>query len=246
MCRKWTKIFSKYNIRECRDISRQQGSLTLEASIFLSLFILFFVMLMSLVQISKAQVILQYSINEVAKDVSACSYILTKTGIVSKRVSTSETANEFVDKTTSMVDSILQVGNTVFEGGDIVGDIQNAAGQVQEYFSDPDDLLNKILSLVKQQGASIVANAIIGEIVEGEVEKQIDVMSYKGAEQYLKDMGIVDGLDGLDFSKTKWCEKSSGGMPELEIVVTYSMDFDLGIIELEPRNFKLCAKTALW
>ena len=246
MYRKWMRKNLKYNTMECRDIKKQNGSITLEASVFLSLFIMFYVALMSLVQIAKAQVVLQYSINEVAKEVSACSYILTKTGIVEKRLSTSERANEFKAQTGEVVNAVLDVKNALANGGDVIGSAQNAVNQVQSYFSDSDALMDSILSLVKQKGADIISTQIIQSIVENEVEKQIDIMSYKGADKYLKDLGIVDGLNGLKFEGTKWCNSDSGGMPELEIVLTYTIDFNLGMIELEPREYKLCAKTALW
>lgn len=240
---------SRYNITECRDIKKQNkenGSITIEAVIFLTLFILFYMALMDLVQIAKAQIVLQYSINEVAKEISSYSYVLTKTGIVEKRLSTASQANEFIGKTEDMVDAVLNVGNTLVNNGDLVSAVGEAGTQIEGYFGDTDALVSNLLSLVKTAGADIVSDLIISELAKKEVEKQIEMLSGKSADKYLKDLGIEEGMDGLDFSKSNWCKTSSEGMPILEVAVVYEIRFHLGYFELAPRKFKLCAKTALW
>lgn len=249
MFRRLMKKPSKYDITEHKDIKseiRNAGSITLEATIFLTLFILFYMVLMDLVQIARAQIILQYSVNEVAKEVSTYGYLLTKTGIVEKRVATSGQANDFVGKTTEMVDAIVRVEETLTNGGDVIDAANDAGEKIQDYFGDTDQLVSSILSLIKTEGANIVSDYVIQEIVKGEIEEQIDMMSYKDADRYLQDLGIEDGLDGLDFSQTSWCNTSVGGMPVLEVVVVYTIDFNLGFIKLESRTFRVCAKTALW
>lgn len=239
---------SKLNTMASRDTDRSRGSITLEAAIFLTLFILFYVGLMDLIQIAKAQVILQHSINQAAKEVSAYSYVLTKAGIVEKRLETSKRANEFVGKANEIVDAVDKVAGTL-SSGDVVGAIgaaETAGGVIQEVVDGIDELPQQILALVKQQGADIVSNFVIQEIVESELRRQIEMASGKDADRFLRDLGIQDGFAGLDFSESSWGKSESGGMPELEIVVIYTIDYNLGCLELQPRTFKLCAKTALW
>ena len=78
------------------------------------------------------------------------------------------------------------------------------------------------------------------------MQEQIKNMSAKSADEYLRDLGIDGGMEGLDFSGSRWANASSGGLPELEVSIAYTIDFHLGILELKPRKFKVCAKTALW
>lgn len=224
----------------------EKGSITLEASIFLVIFIVFYLIMMDFIQIARAQVVLQYAANEAAREVSQYSYVLTKTGIVEKRVSTSSQAAAFTADAASLLDDIEEVGNALSSGVGVAGAAQQAGQHVYDFFSDPDALMNNIFSLIKTQGANMLSNMVIENIVEGIVEEQIENMSAKGADEYLKDMGIDGGLSGLDFSGSRWANSSNGGMPELEVCVTYTIDFHLGIIELEPRTFKVCAKTTLW
>lgn len=224
----------------------EKGSITLEASIFLVLFLVFYLAMMDLIQIARAQIILQYAANEAAREISQYSYVLTKTGIVEKRVSTSSQAAAFMADAASLMDDIEEVGNTLSSGGNTLGALQQAGDHAQNFFGDPDALMNNIFSLVKTQGANMLSNMVIEAIVEDIVEEQIENMSAKGADEYLKDLGIEGGMGGLDFGSSRWANASSGGMPELEVSIVYTIDFHLGIFDLEPRRFRVCAKTALW
>ncbi|MDE6941009.1 MAG: hypothetical protein K2P40_08740, partial [Lachnospiraceae bacterium] len=141
---------------------------------------------------------------------------------------------------------IEAVGNVLTSGGDIVGSVQNAGQHAQDFFGDPDALMNNIFSLIKTWGADMLSDAVIEAIVRATVEEQIEHMSSKGADEYLIDLGIDSGMGGLDFSSSSWANAANGSMPELEVSIAYVIDFHFGIIELEPRRFKVCAKTALW
>lgn len=226
--------------------NREKGGITLEASIFLVIFIVFYLAMMDLIQIARAQVILQYAANETAREISQYSYVLTKAGIVEKRVSTASQAAAFTSDAASLLDDIEEVGNVLSRGGNVIGAAQNAGEHVQNFFGDPDALMNNIFALIKTKGADILSNMVAEGIVESVVEAQIENMSAKSADEYLEDLGIEGGMSGLDFSGSKWAKAAGGGMPELEVTIIYTIDFHLGIIELEPRTFKVSAKTALW
>lgn len=228
---------------------KERGSITLEATIFLTMFIFFYLLLISLIQMTKAQVILQYAADQAAQGISAYSYALTKAGIVEKRAATSEKAAGFRGHITDVLDAVEQVENTLTTGGsvsDLVDAAEDAGQKAETLAGDLDELGENILSLVKSYGADVCSQAVIGEIAEPEVERQIAMLSGKDADQYLKDLGIADGTDGLDFSQSKWASESVDDMPVLEVAIVYEMEIKLGFIELEPRKFKVCAKTALW
>ncbi len=256
MYRQLEKKISRFHIMEYRDTDSERkrenagsaGNITLEASIFLVLFILFYMALMDLVQIARAQVILQYSINEVAKEVSQCSYVLTKAGFVDKRLETAGRAEKFEGHTAELVDAVERLGNTISNGdvGGAMDAAENAGNLADAYFADMDELALNILSLVKREGSNIASEFVIQQLVKSNVKKQLENMTSKDADTYLKDLGISGGFESLQFDRSNWCQTSSGSMPDLEVTVVYEIDFNLGVIELEPRTFKLTAKTALW
>ncbi|MCM1121380.1 MAG: pilus assembly protein [Eubacterium sp.] len=225
---------------------RKKGSITLEAAVFLVIFIAFYMAMIDLIQIARAQVILQYAANETAREISQYSYVLTKTGIVDKRVSTSTQAAAFEADAAKLIDDIEKVGSALSDGGDVIGAAWQAGQHAQDFFGDPDALMRNLFSLVKTAGANKLSEMVVEDVVKDVVEDQIAHMSSKGTDQYLKDLGIEDGMNGLDFSDSKWANSAEGGMPQLEVSIVYTIDFHLGIIELEPRTFKVRAKTALW
>ncbi len=225
---------------------KEKGSITLEASIFMVIFIVFYLAMMDLIQIARAQVVLQYAANEAAREISQYSYVLTKLGIVDKRVSTSTQAEAFRSDVAQFVDDIEKIGNLCSSGGSGIGALQQVGGHAQNIFGDPDALMNNIFSLIKTKGADILSNMVIEAIAEDIVEAQIKNMTSKGVDEYLEDLGIEGGMSGLDFGSSRWANAASGGMPELEVSIVYTIDFHLGFFELEPRKFKVCAKTALW
>ena len=63
---------------------------------------------------------------------------------------------------------------------------------------------------------------------------------------YLKNVGVVDGLEGLDFNQSEWVSVTEG-KGNVQIVVTYTMknnifpQFDFG--EYKVRQ---CASTLMW
>lgn len=64
--------------------------------------------------------------------------------------------------------------------------------------------------------------------------------------EYLEKLGIVGGLDGLDFGKSKWIS-NEGGSGNIEIVVTFKLknqlfkQFDFG-----EHEYALSASTLSW
>lgn len=254
MCRLLVRKISSFRTSEYRDIRskrREVGSITIEAAIFLSMFIMFYMLFMDLVQVARAQVLLQYTINEVAKEISQYSYILTKCGIVEKRTQTAKRTAEFKNKTGEMIESVKTLGNAISSGNpaDIIDSAQGTADTADnyvQYIGGANGLFEKLLDLLKTEGANIVSEAVIKELVKVGVDEQLSVLTQDSVDTYLKKLCIQGGLSGLDFEGTKWCSTTTDGMPDLEIHLNYTIDFKLGYFDIEPRRVKLVAKTALW
>lgn len=243
-----------YIIMEYRDIKMfdrkktEVGSITLEATIFLTLFMLFYLTLMHIMQFSKAQVVLQYSINEVAKEISEVSYILTKSGITDERLGTAKKAEPYITKGGDLIGAVQNLGGAFTSNGDVIGAVSDVKYKSDDFVTSitTGDTKANVINMMKTLGANWASQSIIKLIAESEIEKQIELLSNKSANQYLQDLGIVDGIDGLDFSKSKWATSESGNMPVLEVTCVYSQEIKLGVFEFEPKTFKLTAKTGLW
>ena len=136
-------------------MKKDKGSITLEAAIFLSMFLLAYLAFMDLVQAARAQMILQYTLNETAKELSQNSYILTKTGIVEQSVKTGQKSKEFQGKTEEMLNSVIDFGNAIAGDGDVIKSADVAYENVSDYFSNSDDIVQGLISVVKNDAGGI-------------------------------------------------------------------------------------------
>lgn len=210
----------------------------MEASIFLSMFLMFYVALMDLVQIGRAQMIMQYTLNETAKEISQCTYILTKAGIVEKSIQTSQKSAQFKGRTEEMIDSVKTLANTIGSGGDVIGQAYVTGENVYDYFENSEEILDGVIAVAKNLASNLGKELAVGAVCEGSLKKQLSYLSGGDPDAYLKKLGVED----ISFSGTKWFDSSR----ELDIVMTYKVRYNLGFLGEQKRVFKARAKTAVW
>lgn len=241
------------------EVKKERGSLTVEAILFLIPFMCAFLTLVNMARFVQAEVVIHHAITQTAKQISTYSYVMTKTGLTSMMQQTNAKSNKFradtaktVDSVTEFFDSVGNLGN----GGDVNASIQNvmdkannANDAVTEYLSDPKEIMYGALAAAKSGVRGTAMTWVAGSISRGYIKQSISKLS-DDPDQYLKAIGIVDGMAGLDFSASKWISNESGsanGKGNVEIVVTYKLknllfpDFDFGEYE-----FCQCASTLTW
>lgn len=223
-------------------MKKDKGSITLEAAIFLSMFLMAFLAFMDLVQAAKAQMILQYTLNETAKELSQNSYILTKTGIVGQSIQTGQKSQAFIGKTEEMLNSVIDFGNTVCQGGDVIQSADVAYNNVSDYFSNSDDIVQGLIAVVKNQAGGMAKEYAVGQVCRGSLKKQLGYITSQEPDAYLKKLGIEGGISSISFQGTKWFDTSR----ELDIVMTYKLTYNFGMLGKQERIFKVRAKTAIW
>ena len=74
---------------------REKGSITVEAALFIPLFFFAFMCIFSLISCVRAQVLIQYSVDQAAKEVAEYSYILEKTGVLDAYKGLNSRSEEF-------------------------------------------------------------------------------------------------------------------------------------------------------
>ncbi|MGI6012480.1 MAG: hypothetical protein ACOX8H_13485 [Ruminococcus sp.] len=189
----------------------EKGSLTVEALVFLIPFIMAFCTIINGARFVQAEMLIHHAITQTAKQISTYSYVLTKAGITEKMQNTNGKSEEFTDTVDGAVSSI--------EG-------------FAEAVGDPEGLAEGIFSLAKSEGEQYLMTQIAGTITRDNIENAIETLS-DDPDEYLRNIGIVDGISGLNFSKSKW-NSNTEGKGNIEIIVTYEMknllfpDFDFG------------------
>lgn len=221
---------------------KERGSITLEAAIFLSLFLMGYLAFLSLIQVGRAQMIMQYTLNETAKELSQSSYILTKTGIVGQSIQTGKKSQEFQGRTQELLDSVMDFGGSVAGNGDVLQSAEVAYDNIEDYFSNSDDIVQGLIAVIKNTAGGMAKEWAVSQVCRGSLKKQLEYLTSEDPDVYLAKLGIQGGIDNISFEGTTWFDTSR----ELDIVMTYRIQYDFGVLGKQDRVFKVRAKTAIW
>lgn len=240
----------KLNFRK----SKERGSLTVEAVLFLVPFMLAFLTLLNVARYVEAEMLIHHSITQTAKQVSTYSYLLTKSEISKEIQETTKKSKEFETDTKETINSVTTVFTKLksFDMSDPVNsvdDVVTAAGgasdALTDYFSDPEAILSGAMAMAQHGAESAILTTILGGISGANLKNALATVT-DDPDLYLERIGVVDGLDGLNYEKSEWMSNESG-KPNLKIVVTYKMKnlifplFDFGEIDCSQ-----CASTLIW
>ena len=228
-----------------------RGSLTVEALLFLIPFMLAFLTVVNAGRFVQTEMLMHHAITQTAKQISAYGYVLTKTKGTETMINTNKKSAEFKEETQKTVDYVKKFSDSVSDfaaGGDlqdVIDSRDEAQTQLSEYFSDPDALASGVMSVMKSGMENSVKTYLVGELAKASIKNSVGKIT-DDVDTYLENVGIVDGLDGLDFSQSKWMSVTEG-KGDVKIVVTYTMknnlfpQFDFG-----QYKFRQCVFTLMW
>jgi len=241
-------------------IKNERGSFTIEAILSLSLFMFGFMSIISLATIAKVESTTQYAIDQVAKEVAQYYYIAEKVGIANtsntdgvKEIddaveaimnftnTTTTVAQDYSSTTAEELDSM--VSNNFADVKDDINDVAAAAQQLANSFDfkDPQTTVSSLATMmIKQAGNEVMTKVIAQPLCKALVPKYIT--SNGDADETLKKMGVVNGLDGLDFRMSSFLSDQRS----INIVVVYQIKVNgYGIFD-DTLVIKQTASTAAW
>lgn len=163
-------------------LKQEKGSFTAEAAIVLVIFIFGYISLITIGSFIRAQMIIQYSITQAAKDISAYCYLVSKTGLMDDSKNLSQEAGAFKKDTDTVIDTVVKLYGAVSDGTD---HITNSVSKVQEN----EDIEGKLDSL---------------ENLGGEVQEQCqnimnaaNAMADTGSDYFSDPRAIMKGLGAV-------------------------------------------------
>lgn len=236
-------------------VKSEKGSLTVEALLFLIPFMCAFLTIINAARFVQSEMLIHHAITQTAKQVSTYSYVLTKSKIADEIQDTHKKSDKFKTDTAEAVDSVTQFFNAMggVGSGNLVGEAQtvidagrHAEDTLTEYFSDPDALIGGVFAMAQSGMEDYMLTAVVGAISKNNVKNAISQVS-DDPNKYLENIGIVGGLEGLDFSESDWISEAEG-KGNLRIVVTYQLE-NLLFPQFEffkPFEFCQCASTLIW
>ncbi|MBS6194841.1 MAG: hypothetical protein KH828_04605 [Clostridiales bacterium] len=232
-----------------------RGSLTVEAILFLIPFMCAYLTVINAGRFVQTEMLIHHAITQTGKQISTYSYVFTKSKAAEMMQGTNRKKEEFQANVDEAVSSVQQFANSVGSvgsSGDIFSDLEdiyesgNAAGEnLSEFFSDPEAIASGVFAMVKGGIREDALTLLAGELSKSSIKSSISLIS-DDANEYLENLGVVGGLDGLNFRKSKWISNKSG-KGDIQIVVTYQMknflfpEFDFG-----QHEFVQCASTLVW
>ena len=230
---------------------RCKGALTVEVLLFMIPFMMAFLTIINAGRFVQTEMLIHHAITQTAKQISAYGYVLTKTEITDQMIATNNNSQKFKTDVNTTVNSVKTFSNSVSDFT-ATGDLQNvifsgnaAYTQLSEFFSDPDAIASGVMAMVKSDVRGAAMAYVAGELSRASIKNALRGIT-DDENTYLTNLGVVDGLKGLDFSQSKWVSVSKG-KGDIQIVVTYTMknlifpQFDFGQYE-----FRQCASTLMW
>lgn len=229
---------------------RQKGSITVEATLFIPIFLFAFMSIYSLVSFARAQLLIQYAADQAAREVAQYSYILEKTGILDAYQGMGQEAAGFdrslkdIRENLSLIDDAAQkLASGQGTVDDTVG-MENAGKDVYDsvggYVSNPKEFINGVLSSVKSQSWEALSAYMVGTVGKSCVLQQLAVASgTTDTDAYLKKLGVSN----LRYDNSSWCKDGSS---QVKIVVDYDIKSSLPFFDLPARHYRVCASTRVW
>lgn len=232
-------------------MKNNKGSLTVEACLSLTMFLMIFVTILYIMRIVFAYEIVQHALNQTAKEISAYSYYYAASGMadINGQVQSStaggiEHFNQNMTNVVNVYQEFSELGNIAKEQGEsakkgdwdgIVSGLQNAGEKYSDFqdalgpaadtlksvADDPVAAIKSVGSVLLNGGNEAAKTFLCGEISRNLMSKYIAGGSYQDADTRLKNLRIDGGMDGLDFSASSFW--SAGNEQDIELVVCYTI-----------------------
>ena len=164
---------------------KEKGSITVEAALFIPMFLLAFMCIFSLISCVRAQVLIQYSVDQAAKEVAEYSYILEKTGVLDAYKGLNTKSEKFEKEMQDIKSNLEVIEDTAQSISNGQGTVQNVvdagkAGkatydQIKGYTKNPKEFVNGVLSYVKNGAWNKLASYMTGVVAKSCVKQQLSV-----------------------------------------------------------------------
>ena len=124
---------------------REKGAVSIEAALILAIFLLGYTAIISAASFIRAQMIIQYSISQAAKEMSSYCYLVSKTGIMDDSHRLNGEAGSFKEDTDKVIDTVVKLYDAIDSGSsEISGQVQEIAEctELNDFVSSATDLTN--------------------------------------------------------------------------------------------------------
>lgn len=255
-------------------MKNNKGSLTVEACISLTIFLMVFITILYIMRIVFAYGIVQHALNQTAKEFSTYTYYYAVSGLgdINGKIHSSTAAgisdfNTNVTNVVNVYDSFNNLANsskeavnnassgnlegTISSLQNIRGDYSNfknaansAADTLKSIANDPIAAIKSVGSVLLNGGNEAAKTYLCGEISRSLMSKYISEGGYNAANTRMKNLRIVGGLDGIDFSASEFW--APGAENEIYLVACYTIDPVFPFKIVDELNFVNTVRVRGW
>lgn len=229
------------------------GYIVVETLGSFTLFVLFMVAILSLINITVVQVRVHYAMTQAAQALSMYSYVLDVTGAAGHMTNMAGQAGQVqgeIDQFRENLDGLMSglenlAPDQVGASGEAV--LGQAQGWIEDTASDP----KQTLRLVLNYGLQEVENSVFAAGVKAMVGRYLSNGAMSG-DEFLKAFGVEEGLDGLTFYDFDGAGNDSillDADGNVKLAVRYEVNYTFGALPLpfEPSlKISQVVKTKAW
>lgn len=238
--------------------NRERGSYTVEAALALPIFMFAFLAIVSLAKIARVECTTQYAINQVAKEIAQYYYIAERVGIANTNQEGVKSVDEAISAVFDFADLTKEKASEYTSSDGLVNAIQDLSGvqndineistaandlyaSFEPIFQDPKGIVSSLANMMLKE----VANEVITKIIAQPLCRMLVpkyIISNGNPDAALRSMGVVDGLDGLNFKMSSFLSDQRS----INVVVVYQIKVDgFGIFD-NTLVIQQTASTAAW
>ncbi len=189
-----------------------RGALTIEASIAYSIFLMVIVTVLYLMRIVYAYGLMQHAVSQTAKELSMYTYLYQAAGLNEINQEIQSSTADRKEQFNSDVENIVSLYEA-FGSGDFSGSYEGTV--------NPADIMKNIGSALLSEGGKELNHQLFQAVVKPLMEGYIGSDSQGGgADERLLSLRVVGGMDGLDFSGSRFFEDGA----TIDLVVFYTID----------------------
>ena len=241
----------------------EKGAASIEATISLTIFILVIWAVYMMINYSLVQARVSYAINTTAKEMSQYAYFYHVFGLddfdsmlAEGKTQAVETFSNFNELLSSTKDEVSEISSeptdyftSVLSGektedlNEVYGQIQAVSQNISDVISDPVEFMKSMASIAGEEIWNRVKTNVIAAPLARSMTRRHFGATKKAANEYLTNMGVVNGYDGMNFNLSTMFEE---GSQDINIVVYYNFNLFMGT----PFELNVCmcqqASTRAW
>jgi len=238
-----------------------RGSITVEACLTFTLFMFAFIGITSLSRFVRAESKIQYAMNQTAKEFSEYTYVFYRVGLIEDGNISTEGTDKIINDLDTFTTAISNAGNVVrgnskgsnsesiksiINNANAISDVKKASNalynDLKTFVDNPTVVMKELWTILKTNVGDEVKSQVVAPVICRILMPKYISDDSKAANQYLEDIGVVNGMNGLDFSSSTIMSDGK----TINLVVHYKMKITIPMIGDLEYNMKQSSTIAAW